>query len=89
MTTNLKYDIQGIIQSISTLHSIAYSEVSWMTKYELICGQLDSVNDVLGSIGMKLEWTDPDEGYEIDTMAISQALDEIGEELAIVLEAME
>ena len=89
MTINLKSNIQSIIQSIAVLHSITYSKAAWLTKYELVCGQLDSVNDALGNIGMKLEWNDPDGGYEVDTMAIVQALDEIGEELAIVLEAME
>ena len=89
MTINLKSNIQSIIQSISILHSIAYSKAAWLTKYELVCGQLDSVNDSLGSIGMELEWNDPDGGYEVDTMAIVQALDEIREELGIVLEAME
>ena len=89
MTINLKSDIQSIIQSITTLHSIAYSEASWMTKFELVCGQLDSVNESLNDIGIALVWNDPDGDYEADTMAIIQALDEIGEELAIVLEAME
>ena len=89
MTINLKSDIQSIIQSISTLHSIAYSEAAWLTKYELVCGQLDSVNNALGNIGIEFQWDDPDGNYEADTMAIIQALDEIGEELAIVLEAME
>jgi len=89
MTINLKSDIQSIIQSIFLLHHIAYSKAAWMTKYELVCGQLDSINSVLGSIGMKLEWHDPDDGYQTDTMAIIQALDEIGEELAIVLDVLE
>ena len=84
MTINLKSDIQSIIQSISTLHSIAYSEASWMTKYELVCGQLDSINNALDNIGIEFLWTDPDSGYEVDTMAIIQALDEIAEELAMV-----
>ena len=35
------------------------------------------------------EWNDPNVDYETDTKGIIQALDEIGEELAIVLEAME
>ena len=55
-----------------------------MTKYELVCGQLDSVNEDLTRIGIELNWDDPDGGYEVDTIAIIQALDEIGEELAIV-----
>jgi len=88
MTINLKSDIQSIIQSISTLHSIAYSEAAWMTKYELVCGQLDAVSEAIDRIGVEFLWTDPDAGYEADTMAIIQALDEIGEELTIVLEAM-
>ena len=88
MTIHLKSDIQAIIQSISTLHSIAYSEASWMTKYELVCGQLDSVNESLKGIGVELVWIDPDGGYEADTMAIIQALDEIAEELAIVAMVM-
>ena len=88
MTINLKSDIQSIIQSISTLHYIAYSGVSWHTKFELIFAQADSVKDAIKEIGMELEWTDPDTTYEADTMAFIQALDEIGEELAIVLEAM-
>ena len=45
---------------------------------------LDEWNDIVVNIR-----NDPDGGYEADTMAIIQALDEIGEELAIVLEAME
>ena len=89
MTINLKSDIQAIIQSISILHSIAYSEVSWMTKYELVFTQADSVKAAIKEIGMELEWYDPDESYELDLMAFIKALDEIGEELAIVLEAME
>ena len=88
MTINLKSDIQSIIQSIFLLHHIAYSEAAWMTKYELVCGQLDSVNNSLGNIGIEFQWDDPDGNYEADTMAIIQALDEIGEELETVLEAM-
>jgi len=89
MTINLKSDIQSIIQSIFLLHHIAYSKAAWMTKYELVCGQLDSVCAALNNIGVELVWADPDGDYETDTMAIIKALDEIGEELAIVLEAME
>jgi len=89
MTINLKSDIQAIIQSISVLHSIAYSDVSWMTKYELVCGQLDSIKTAIKNIGMELEWVDPNLSYKDDLLAIIQALDEIGEELAIVLEAIE
>ena len=88
MTINLKSDIQSIIQSIFLLHHIAYSEAAWLTKYELVCGQLDSVNNSLGNIGIEFQWDDPDGNYEADTMAIIQALDEIEEELAIVLKAM-
>jgi len=89
MTINLKSNIQSIIQSISILHSIANSGVSWMTKYELVFTQADSVKAAIKEIGMELEWYDPDESYELDLMAFIKALDEIGEELAIVLEAME
>ena len=89
MTTNLKSDIQSIIQSIFLLHHIAYSEASWMTKYELVFAQADSVRDAIKKIGMVLEWYDPDTSYEDDLIAFMKALDEIGEELAIVLEAME
>ena len=89
MTTNLKSDIQSIIQSIFLLHHIAYSEASWMTKYELVCGQLDSVCAALYGIGIEFKWNDPNVDYETDTKGIIKALDEIGEELAIVLEAME
>ena len=89
MTINLKSDIQSIIQSIFLLHHIAYSKAAWLTKYELVCGQLDSVYDALNDIGVELAWIDPNGDYETDTMAIIKALDEIGEELAIVLEAME
>ncbi len=88
MTINLKSNIQAIIKSISILHTIAHSEAAWLTKFELVCGQLDSVNGALGGIGVALVWNDPDGDYEADTMAIIQALDEIAEELAIVLEAM-
>jgi len=88
MTINLKSDIQSIIQSISTLHYIAYSGVSWHTKFELIFAQADSVKAAIKEIGMELEWYDPDTSYEDDLIAFMKALDEIGEELAIVLEAM-
>jgi len=89
MTTNLKSDIQTIIQSIAVLHSIAYSEVSWITKYELVFKQADFLKEAIKGIGMELEWTDPDMSYELDLMAFIKASDEIGEELGIVLEAME
>ncbi len=89
MTINLKSDIQAIIKSIFTLHHIAFSEAAWLTKYELVCGQLDSVKEALNDIGIELVWTDPDGDCETDTMAIIQALDEIAEELAIVLEAID
>jgi len=89
MTINLKSDIQSIIQSIFLLHHIAYSKAAWMTKYELVFAQADSVKAAIKEIGMELEWYDPDTSYEDDLIAFMKALDEIGEELAIVLEAME
>ena len=89
MTINLKSDIQSIIMSIFLLHHIAYSKAAWLTKYELVCGQLDSVKTAIKNVGMELEWTDPNLSYKDDLLAIIQALDEIGEELAIVLETME
>ena len=88
MTINLKSDIQSIIKSISILHAIAHSEVSWQTKFELVFTQADSVKDAIKGIGIELEWVDPDTSYEDDLMAFIQALDEIGEELGIVLEAI-
>ena len=89
MTINLKSDIQSIIQSIFLLHHIAYSEAAWMTKYELVFTQADSVKAAIKEIGMELEWYDPDTSYEDDLIAFMKALDEIGEELGIILEAME
>ena len=89
MTINLKSNIQSIIQSISILHSIANSGVSWMTKYELVFRQVDSLKEAIKGIGMELEWTDPDMSYELDLMAFIKASDEIGEELAIVLDVLE
>ena len=89
MTTNLKSDYQAIIQSIFLLHHIAYSEVSWRTKFELVFAQADSIKAAIKEVGIELEWYDPDEDYEEDLMAFIKALDEIGEELAIVLEVME
>ena len=89
MTINLKSDIQSIIQSIFLLHHIAYSKAAWMTKYELVFAQADSVKAAIKEIGMELEWYDPDTSYEDDLIAFMKALDKIGEELAIVLEAME
>jgi len=88
MITNLKSDIQAIIQSIAILHSIAYSDSSWETKFGLIFSQADSVRRAIDEIGMELEWADPDQSYELDTMAFIKALDMVGVELEIVLEAM-
>ena len=88
MTIHLKSDYQAIIQSIFLLHHIAYSEAAWLTKFELVFAQADSIKAAIKDVGIELKWVDPNLSYEEDLMAFIKALDEIGEELAIVLEAM-
>ena len=74
--------IQSLLRSIEEAEAVYYSGMAWNVKYSLMFQQYRAeIKPGLKSLGLSLDWCDPDTSYKADVQAYWFALDGLRNEL--------
>lgn len=79
------YNARQFLRLAEMLKVIVDTPVSWETKFKLIFPDL---RDELEITGIKIEWYNPDCGYDDDVLAFADAVEEKAKELRKVIDVI-